>query len=89
MLTTGNKVGCFSKDAFVPPEQPEYILPTLVASYQSAWNTQEQQKSQYSSEVTKYARLQLDTPMIDWKLTKRCYLSHGSSVYLDCASGLS
>jgi hypothetical protein len=60
-----------------PPEQLEYIMQIPVVSYQSVWNTQEHQKSQYSSKVTKYARLLLDTPMIDWKSTKRCYIPHG------------
>ncbi len=42
-------------------------------SHQSVWNTQEQQKIQYSSEVTKYARLLLETPMVDWKARKGTY----------------
>ena len=48
-------------------EQTEYVLRTPTVSYQSVWNTQEQQKSQYSSEVTKYARFLPETPMTDWK----------------------
>ena len=42
-------------------------------SYQSVWNRQEQQKSQYSSEVTKYARLLPESPMIDWKARRGTY----------------
>ena len=53
-----------------PPEQSEYVLRTPIVSDQSVWNTQEQQKSQYSSEVAKYARLLPETPMIDWKAKK-------------------
>ena len=53
-----------------PPDQPGYVLQPPVLSYQSMWNSQEQQQSQYSSVVTKCARLLPDTPMIDWKSTK-------------------
>ena len=56
-----------------PQQQTEYVLRTPTVSYQSVWNTQEQQKSQYSSEVTKYARLLPETPMIDWKGKKGTY----------------
>ena len=53
-------------DAF-PPHQTEYVLQPPIQSYQSVLNTPEQQTSQYSSVVTKYARLLPDTPMIVWK----------------------
>ena len=53
-----------------PPNQPDYVLQAPVLSYQSMWDTQEQQLSQYSSVVTKYARLLPDTPMIDWKSSR-------------------
>ena len=51
----------------------EYVLRTPLVAYQSVWGTSEQQKSQYSSVVTKYARLLPDTPMIYWKAKSGAY----------------
>ena len=74
LLITGNKVGGgITLWTPFPKTQAEYVLRTPTVSYQSVWNTQEQQKSQYSSDVTKYARLLLETPMIDWKGKKGTY----------------
>ena len=56
-----------------PKEQEEYVLRAPLVAYQSVWGTPEQQKSQYSSVVTKYARLLPDTPMIDWKAKSGTY----------------
>ena len=71
LLNTGNKVGggVSLRGCLFQLINP-YVLQAPVLSYQSMWNTQEQQKSQYSSVVTTYARLLPDTPMIDWKSTK-------------------
>ena len=56
-----------------PKEQEYYVMRTPTVAYSSLWSTPEQQMTQYSSEVTKYAKLLPDTPMIDWKGRKGTY----------------
>ena len=49
LLNTGNKVGGISSWMPFPPHQTEYVLHPPVQSYQSVWNSPEQQTSQYLS----------------------------------------
>jgi hypothetical protein len=57
----------------LPTTQREYVLRTPTVAYQSVWSTPEQQKSQYSPVVTKYARTLPDTPMTDWQAKSGTY----------------
>ena len=56
-----------------PKEQVEYVLRAPTVAYASLWSTPEQQKSQYSAEVTKYAKLLPDTQITDWKGKRGTY----------------
>jgi hypothetical protein len=86
LLNTGNKVGGISSWMPFPPHQTEYVLQPPIQSYQSVWNTQEQQTSQYSSVVTKYARLLLDTPNDRLEVKQGHRIPDRTTVHAHCSS---
>ncbi|MFM7979386.1 MAG: hypothetical protein ACKPKO_08735, partial [Candidatus Fonsibacter sp.] len=67
LLTSGGNIAGVTANTLFPQEQKVCYFRPPTGSYQSVWDTTEQQESLYSPVVTQYSHVLPETPMMVWK----------------------